>query len=90
MTNEIPNIVRYAPKFTKVEMKHLDLYFSYETLVAFCHDHPNLGPVWAVRQNDWGPTTGGHLNSIDGGVADSVARRVDKIEFDKRLKELNL
>lgn len=39
-----------------------DFYFSYKTLVAFRHD----GEV-TVRENDWGPTTGKHLNAIDGG-----------------------
>lgn len=37
-------------------------WFSYKTLVAFCGDHGRK-----VRQNDWGPTTGKHLNAIDGG-----------------------
>lgn len=38
-------------------------WFSYKTLVAF------HGPIGGrtVRQNDWGPTTGKHLNAIDGG-----------------------
>lgn len=38
-------------------------WFSYKTLVAFYH--PTRGRI--VRQNDWGPTTGKHLNAIDGG-----------------------
>jgi hypothetical protein len=40
-----------------------DLYFSYQTLVAF--RHPGAGLV--VRQNDWGVTTGKHLNWSDQG-----------------------
>jgi hypothetical protein len=37
-------------------------YFSYQTLVAF------NGPYGLkVRKNDWGPTTGKHLNTIDFG-----------------------
>lgn len=39
-----------------------DLYFSYCTLIAFRH-HDKL----FVRENQWGPTTGKHLNAIDGG-----------------------
>lgn len=38
-------------------------WFSYKTLVAFTR--PKGGRV--VIQNYWGPTTGKHLNWIDGG-----------------------
>lgn len=40
-----------------------DYWFSYKTLVAF------RGPdgVRHVHRNDWGTTTGKHLNAIDGG-----------------------
>ena len=41
----------------------VDVYFSYKTPVAF--RTPQTGLV--VRENDWGPTTGKHLNWIDGG-----------------------
>lgn len=49
-------------------------YFSYDTLIAF------RGPKGLrVRQNDWGPTTGKHLNAIDGG-AKSDRLPADKFE----------
>ena len=38
-------------------------WFSYSTLVAF--SMPGSGKI--VHENDWGPTTGKHLNWIDGG-----------------------
>lgn len=38
-----------------------DFYFSYKTLVAF--RAPGFGLV--CRENEWGPTTGKHLNSIE-------------------------
>ena len=38
-------------------------WFSYKTLVAFW----TLGEGRVVRENEWGPTTGKHLNAIDGG-----------------------
>jgi hypothetical protein len=39
-------------------------WFSYSTLVAFSKPgHPRV-----VHENDWGPTTGKHLNWIDGGA----------------------
>jgi len=39
-----------------------NFFFSYETLVAFTHK----GKFY-VSENCWGPTTGKHLNWIDGG-----------------------
>jgi len=90
MTNTIPNIVRTTSTFTKVEMKHIDLYFSYDTLIAFCYDHANLGETWCVMNNYWGSTTGRHLNQIDGGSDAAKARRVTRSEFANRLGELNL
>ena len=39
-----------------------DFYFSYNTLVAFTYK----GNLY-VHANDWGNTTGKHLNWIDGG-----------------------
>lgn len=44
-----------------------DFYFSYRTLVAFRGRDGRL----IVRQNDWGPTTGRHLNTIDNGRKDA-------------------
>ena len=41
----------------------IDVYFSYKTPVAFETIETGL----VVRENDWGPTTGKHLNWIDGG-----------------------
>jgi len=38
------------------------VYYSYKTPIAFC------GPNGLrVRENDWGPTTGKHMNAIDSG-----------------------
>jgi hypothetical protein len=38
----------------------LKLYYSYTTIIAFCSN----GKLF-VRKNDWGMTTGKHLNFID-------------------------
>jgi len=37
--------------------------FSYSTCVAVT----NADGRWVVRENDWGPTTGKHLNWLDDG-----------------------
>lgn len=39
-------------------------WFSYETLVAF---KAGAAAETVVHTNDWGSTTGKHLNAIDGG-----------------------
>jgi hypothetical protein len=51
----------HALHFTDAEGR--DWYFSYKTLVAV--RAPGHGLI--VRENVWGPTTGKHLNWIDGG-----------------------
>ena len=40
-----------------------EFWFSYRTLIAF----QKKGCKQVVRENDWGPTTGKHLNAIDHG-----------------------
>ena len=56
-----------------------DYYFSYETLIAFRGDE---GLV--IRQNDWGTTTGKHLNWIDS----DKSKRVNKEVFEEKLLTL--
>ena len=69
--------------FTRVGIGNLTLWFSYKTIVAFrvAGQHP------VVRRNDWGPTTGKHLNLIDGG---DTASRVHSETFDRLLSELEV
>ena len=58
-----------------------NIYFSYKTPVAF--STPSTGLV--VRENNWGPTTGKHLNWIDGGCKRG---RIHGDEFEHRLEEV--
>ena len=68
-------------KLTKIELTNaISLWISYETVVAF-YDGYDL----VVCDNIWGPTTGKHLNSIDGG---NKASRVSYKEFNERLNLL--
>lgn len=55
-------------------------WFSYRTLVAFKVPGGSL----VVRENDWGPTTGKHLNWIDRGDKSS---RVDAETFGRLYRE---
>ena len=45
--------------FTYVDMGDVELWFSYRTLIGF----RSSGKLY-VRYNEWGPTTGKHLNVI--------------------------
>tara|TARA_R110002020_G_scaffold168090_1_gene356750 strand:+ start:6743 stop:7015 length:273 start_codon:yes stop_codon:yes gene_type:complete len=79
----LPSIWSYCTNTTQsnamgVTVGDIDYYFSYRTLVAF--RAPGAGLV--VRENDWGPTTGKHLNAIDDG---DKADRVGVEEFQRLL-----
>jgi hypothetical protein len=65
------------PNFTEVRIGRVRLWFSYETPIALYT--PDLGTV--VRENEWGPTTGKHLNHIDG----HSEGRVSGEEFQRKL-----
>ena len=58
----------------------LELYFSYETIVAF----DVRGQEIVVSQNVWSNTTGRHLNEIDDGRKED---RVNPDAFQKQLDE---
>ncbi len=82
MTDTLPTIRTYGNYSTGnygAHALHVEMpdsggfYFSYQTLVAF--NHPTKGLV--VHQNDWGPTTGKHLNWIHS----DKSRRVNAKEF---------
>lgn len=72
------------PNYTHVTVGDLTLAFSYTTVVGF--HYPGRG--WTVRENDWGPTTGKHLNDLDGGTADAKRARLDAATFLAALDEL--
>lgn len=57
----------------------LDVYFSYDTVVAF----REVGHELVVHENDWGPTTGKHLNWLDSG---EKKNRVPHDEFEQKLQ----
>ena len=69
----------YGAHSLAFQLGDVTVYFSYETPVAF--EAPGHGLV--VRENDWGNTTGKHLNWIDGGKHES---RLPSSEFERLLK----
>jgi hypothetical protein len=65
------------PNFCTVTVGKIQIYFSYETPIAFRHAKTGF----VVRENDWGPTTGKHLNHIS-----SKEQRISGEEFTLKLK----
>lgn len=66
----------YGAHCLVVDIGPLTVWFSYRTPVAFHLD----GQSRVVRKNCWGPTTGKHLNWIDGG---NKKDRVTEEEFER-------
>lgn len=56
------------------------VWFSYETPIAISQ----AGDI-TVRENVWGPTTGKHLNAVDGGDKAAKAARVSSEIFQQTL-----
>ena len=78
----LPHFEPYCERTTAVNALRFTLpfatvWFSYRTVVAF--QAPG-GPI-IVHRNDWGPTTGRHLNAIDGGSREAKAARLDRAAF---------
>ncbi len=69
----------YGAHSMRIAIGSLTLYFSYRTVVAFQDDGHSI----KVIQNQWGSTTGKHLNFIDGG--DKVSRLTPE-KFNEELK----
>lgn len=68
------------PNAKYIEIGPITIWFSYVTPIAFQVD----GEERVVRMNDWGATTGKHLNNIDGG---NKKTRVTGDEFMRLLQE---
>jgi hypothetical protein len=67
--------------FARVDLGSLSIWFSYQTAVGFQLE----GTTPVVRENVWGPTTGRHLNEIDGG---NKSGRISGADFEQRLRSI--
>lgn len=77
--------IGHTPNYATLRLNGLTIHFSYETPIAFEAGGGDDFYESAVRVNDWGPTTGKHLNAIDGGSAEAKAARVGGAVFEARL-----
>lgn len=67
--------------FVAVTVGPLELWFSYQTIIAF-RDARQAQRGARVIRNYWSTTTGGHLNHIDNG---NKATRLDASDFELEL-----
>ena len=68
----------YGAHVMRIDVGSLTLWFSYDTVVAFAAPNGNSSfRNVNVSENCWGPTTGKHLNTIDGGNKRSRIKRAD-------------
>lgn len=81
------NIRNYGPEYyshnsKEVRVGCLKLWFSYDTVITFSHGMYEMGRIF-IRKNDWGSTTGRHLNMI---LTDKSIR-IDRDKFQEHLKK---
>lgn len=69
--------IGHTANYATVTVGNLTLHFSYETVIGM---QWKSGPVIA-RENDWGPTTGKHLNRIQP----DKSKRLPSAEFESVL-----
>ncbi len=55
---------------------HLKVYFSYQTMIAF-----ELNYALTISENEWGPTTGKHLNYINPDKTKRIPRHEVERKF---------
>jgi len=73
----------YGLHCMRVVVGPVSVWYSYSTPVAF-----KVGcQARVVHENAWGPTTGRHLNAIDGGDKHAKAARVSGEEFERLWSE---
>ena len=75
----------YGANSICIQLGAITIYYSYDTIVAF-EGYNSKGVYFGltVCKNCWGPTTGKHLNFIDGGAK---SKRLDRDEFLQKLSE---
>lgn len=78
----LPKIETIKTNFTKLTIDRVEIYFSYETPIAYT-DYSKDGEGLVIRANDWSTTTGKHLNYIN----DDKKRRISGKEFEQKLSD---
>ena len=66
----------YGAHSIAMNIGNVTLWWSYDTVIAFSTGYPVV-----VSENNWGPTTGKHLNAIN----DDHSTRLPRGKFEKEL-----
>ena len=75
----------YGANSICVQLGNKSIYYSYDTVVAFeGYNSKGVRFGLTVSENCLGPTTGQHLNWIDGGRKD---KRLSRDDFLRKLSE---
>ena len=69
----------YGVNSLEFTIGNLSVYFSYKTPVAF-----STPGRFVIRENDWGSTTGKHLNWLES----DKSKRISGVEFEEELKKV--
>jgi len=69
-----------------VQIEDLELYFSYETLIAFRSNKSGL----VIRENNWSVTTGKHLNAVNPDHSIRISDKYFNEELEALLRHLGL
>ncbi len=92
MSIQLPHISTYGEYSSQnygansmfVEVGPLAVWYSYRTPVAFrVRGHERV-----IRENDWGPTTGKHLNWIDPDKSIRVSSEVFEQKWSEQVEPL--
>lgn len=75
---------RYGAHTMCVELPHIQVWFSYETPIAFATRDGFLH----VRKNEWGPTTGQQMRTIRSSFQNyaNIFEDIEKAEFEDLLE----
>lgn len=73
------------PNFSVVYLPWVWVAFSYRTPIGI---NRLDGWGWTVRVNEWGPTTGKHINYLIGDYDEKDQRRLDAPQFEALLEEV--
>jgi hypothetical protein len=74
-----------------VTIGNMQLFFSYRTVIAIKYMNKAGEYVQHGRVNEWGPTTGRHMNDVPGNHKDDRLSGEDFInELEKMFKEVAL
>ena len=72
--------IETGSNYAVVSFQNLTLWTSYNTVIGFMT--PKTGRV--ARANDWGPTTGKHLNAVES----DKGKRINGADFEAQLADV--